>query len=123
MNSSRLFFVPRNRPGALAALIGLIATTKHIRMIHVYQSPAGIARDIARLRPAVVVATSEDICGEFLSTLREQGIAAIALTDMDAGAVAGCERSSALCAYTAMLKVDRGALRRLFETADETRSH
>jgi long-chain acyl-CoA synthetase len=90
-------FVPRNRPGALAALIGLIAAGKYIRMIHVYQSPAGIARDIVRLKPAVVVATSEDICGEFLSTLREQGIAAIALTDMDAAAVPGCERSSALC--------------------------
>jgi long-chain acyl-CoA synthetase len=94
---SPVAFVPRNRPGALAALIGLIAASRHIRMIHVYQSPAGIARDIARLKPAVVVATAEDICGEFLSTLREQGIAAIALDDMNAAAVPGCELSTAVC--------------------------
>ena len=58
-------------------------------MIHVYRSPAGIARDIARLKPAVVVATDEDIGGEFLSTLRERGVAAIALSDMQAAAQTG----------------------------------
>src|SRR4051812_10963223 len=46
-------FVPRNRPVVLAALIGLIARGRHIRMIHAYQSGARIARDIARLKPAI----------------------------------------------------------------------
>src|SRR5262249_54786377 len=34
--------VPRNRPSALAALVGLIAGSHNVRMVHVYQSPAGI---------------------------------------------------------------------------------
>src|SRR5438067_13269328 len=53
-------FVPRNRPGVLSALLGLVARRRHIRMIHVYQSPAGIARDVERLKPATVVATAAD---------------------------------------------------------------
>ena len=52
--------IPRNRPSALAALLGLIARGRHIRMVHVYQSPAGLVRDIVRLKPAVVVGAAED---------------------------------------------------------------
>ncbi len=89
--------VPRNRPNALAALLGLNATGRNISMIHVYQTPPGIIRDILRLRPAVVIIGAEDFAEEIKSVLREQGIAGIALTWMDAVAVPGCERSTAAC--------------------------
>src|SRR5258708_16495217 len=49
-------FVPRNRPSAVAALLGLVAASRTIKMIYAFQSGAGIARDIERLKPARVVA-------------------------------------------------------------------
>ena len=39
----------------------------------------------------------QDLSEEVTQSLRQQGIAAIALADMDAALVAGCERSTADC--------------------------
>jgi acyl-coenzyme A synthetase/AMP-(fatty) acid ligase len=89
--------VPRNRPGILAGLLGLIAGSRHIRMIHVYQSSTGIARDIERLKPAVVVATGKDFSPEVVATLEARGIAGVAVDGLEAVAVAGRERSTAQC--------------------------
>ena len=89
--------VPRNRPHTLAALIGLTAKPRHISMIHVYQAPVGIARDILRLKPAVVVAAAEDMSPEVRSALTANGITGIALDGMDASFVPGTERSTAVC--------------------------
>ena len=86
-------FVPRNRPSAIAALLGLIAKGRSIRMLYAFQSAAALARDVERLKPAVVLAAAEDYSAELLSVLRAEGIAAIALTEMDAAAVPGFERS------------------------------
>ena len=86
-------FVPRNRPSAVAALLGLLARGCHLRMIYAFQSPTAIARDLERLKPAVVIAAAEDFSDEVLGTLRAQGIAGIALSEMDAVAVPGLERS------------------------------
>jgi acyl-coenzyme A synthetase/AMP-(fatty) acid ligase len=90
-------FVPRNRPAVLSALVGLITRGRHIRMIHAYQAPVGIARDIARLKPAVVVAPAADFSDEVKATLAEQGIAGVALDGMEAQAVEGLDRSTAEC--------------------------
>lgn len=89
--------VPRNRPGVLAAMLGLAARGRHIRMIHVYQSPEGIARDIVRLKPAVLLASAQDFSDEVVAVLKERGIAGIALDGMEATVVEGCERSTAKC--------------------------
>ena len=86
-------FVPRNRPSAIAALLGLIAQRRTVRMIYAFQSAAAIARDVQRLKPAVFVAATEDLSDEVLAVLREQGIAAIAIEDMDAKAAPGLERA------------------------------
>jgi acyl-coenzyme A synthetase/AMP-(fatty) acid ligase len=86
-------FVPRNRPSAIAALLGLIAKGRSIRMLYAFQSPTALARDIERLKPVVVVAAAEDFSAEVLSVLRTEGIAAIALTEMDAAAVPGFEQA------------------------------
>lgn len=89
--------VPRNRPEVLSVLLGLVARGRHIRMIHVYQSPEGIARNVLRLRPACVVAMTQDLGEVVISQLREHGIGAIALEDMDAAPAAGCAVSTASC--------------------------
>lgn len=86
-------FVPRNRPSAIAALLGLIAKGRSIRMLYAFQSATALARDVERLKPAAIVAAAEDYSAELKAVLRTEGIAAIALTEMDAAAVPGFERS------------------------------
>jgi long-chain acyl-CoA synthetase len=90
--SAAVAFAPRNRPSAVAALIGLVAASRTIKMIYAFQSGAGIARDIERLRPAIVVAAAEDYSPELLTVLRTLDITAIALREMEAAAVPGLER-------------------------------
>jgi long-chain acyl-CoA synthetase len=85
--------VPRNRPSAFAALLGLIARKHTIRMIYAFQSSAGIARDVERLKPAVVIAAAEDFSDALIELLRTLGIAAFAIREMDALAIPGLERS------------------------------
>lgn len=88
-------FVPRNRPSAIAAEGGMVSSGRTIRMIYAFQAPAGIARDIGRLKLGAVVAAREDFTPEVLAVVKEQGLAAIALSEMAAVAVEGAERSTA----------------------------
>src|SRR4030088_3174492 len=46
--------VARNRPSSVAALLGLIAASHSIRMVHPFQSPAAMARDVERLKPSAL---------------------------------------------------------------------
>jgi acyl-CoA synthetase (AMP-forming)/AMP-acid ligase II len=91
-------FVARNRPSAIAALLGLIARGRTICMLYAYQAGAALARDVERLRPTLLVAAQEDFSDELAAVLRAQGIAAIALSEMDAAALPGLERSRAAAA-------------------------
>jgi long-chain acyl-CoA synthetase len=75
-------FVPRNRPAALAALLGLIADRYTVQMLYAFQSPAAITRDLERRRPAAVVLHAEDLDETLRSALQVQGIAGIALDGM-----------------------------------------
>lgn len=84
--------VPRNRPSAVAAELGLVAAGRTIAMVYAFQSAAGIARDVGRLEMGAVIAAAEDLDGELLQVARDKGMAAIALTEMDAVLVAGAER-------------------------------
>jgi long-chain acyl-CoA synthetase len=85
--------VARNRPSAIAALLGSIARGRTICMLYAYQAAVALARDAQRVRPAVLVAAREDFSDELIAVLREQGAAAIALSEMDACALPGLERS------------------------------
>jgi acyl-coenzyme A synthetase/AMP-(fatty) acid ligase len=89
-------FVPRNRPSAIAAELGMIAARRTIRMIYAFQSPAGIARDAGRSHVSAIVAAAEDFTPELMAVLRAQGLAGIALGEMVAEAVVGAERCTAL---------------------------
>lgn len=82
-------FAPRNCPSALAALLGLIADGRTIKMIYAFQSAAGIARDLTRLKPSIFVAAEADLSEDVRAAARREGIAVIALTDMDAVAIPG----------------------------------
>jgi len=86
-------FIPRNRPSAIAALLGMIAKGRTVRMIYAFQKPTAIARDLQRLQPAVVVAASEDFSSDVLAALQSLGAAGIAVDDMDATPVPNFERA------------------------------
>jgi long-chain acyl-CoA synthetase len=94
-SQASIALVARNRPSAIAALLGLIAQGRTICMLYAYQAGAALARDVERLRPTLLVAAQEDFSDELLAVLRAQGIAAIALSEMDACALPGLERSYA----------------------------
>jgi acyl-coenzyme A synthetase/AMP-(fatty) acid ligase len=92
-------FVPRNRPEAIAAELGMIAARQTIRMVYAFQSATGIARDVARSGAAAVVAMRQDYSRELLEVVRSQGLAAIALDEtMSARCVDGAERCGLVCA-------------------------
>ncbi len=93
--SAALALMPRTRPSPMAAMLGLLSRGRTIRMVYVYQKAAGIIRDVERLKPAVLVAAKEDLSEEICSALRDRGIAAIGLSEMDAAAMPGLERSHA----------------------------
>lgn len=91
-------FVPRNRPSALAALLGFLSRGRDVHMLYAFQSAAGLARQIARQQtespaPAAVVAAESDFSDEVVAVLREHGVAGIALSGMNVELVAGCEQS------------------------------
>jgi long-chain acyl-CoA synthetase len=89
-------FVARNRPAALAALLGLIAQGRTIRMIYAFQSDAAIARDLARMAPAALVAFAEDIGPEIRAVLAAEAIVAVAIDGMIAAALPGHALASPL---------------------------
>jgi acyl-CoA synthetase (AMP-forming)/AMP-acid ligase II len=91
--SAPVALLPRTRPSAVAALLALFAGGRTVQMIHVYQKPAGILRDLDRLKPAALVADAGDLSEELLAGLRERGIVAIVLEGMEATAQEGGQGS------------------------------
>lgn len=71
--------VPRNCPGFAAALLGLLARARPIVMVHAYQSPEGIARDLARLGVAAAIALERDWQPAVIAAAAAAGIAGISL--------------------------------------------
>lgn len=85
-------FIPRNHPAAVAALLGLIADGRTIRMSYAFQSAAGIARDVNAMRSGLVVADARDFSDEVKQAMAAHGMAAIAFNGMHANLIAGFER-------------------------------
>ena len=88
-------FVPRNRPSACAAELGMIAGRFSISMVYAFQAAAGIARDVGRVGGAAVVAGEDDFTPELLAVVTEQGLAAIALGETGARIIGDAARSAA----------------------------
>jgi len=85
-------FAPRNRPSAVASLLGLIVGRRNVQMLYAYQSGASLARNFERLQSSVLVADADDYSEEVVAKLAEMGCAGIALSGMKAELVPGCER-------------------------------
>ncbi len=81
--------VPRNRPSAIAALLGLISQGRSVRMVYAFQAGTAMARDIERLHPAVVIGAAEDFPEPVVAVLKARGIAGIVLTEMDVTLLCG----------------------------------
>ncbi len=90
----KVAFVARNRPSAIAAFIGLLARGCQIRMVYPFQSAEALAADLAKIKPAVVVADRQDFSEPVTSMLCAAGIAAIDLDDSGASALRTNKRSA-----------------------------
>jgi long-chain acyl-CoA synthetase len=88
-------FIARSQAASIAAFLALIRTGRTIRMVYPFQSAAGIVRDIMLMKPSIVVATQRELKEEVLAGIREQGAAAISISEMDAQLVPGFEKSFA----------------------------
>jgi acyl-CoA synthetase (AMP-forming)/AMP-acid ligase II len=86
-------FLARMRPECLTTLLQLLKMSRIVRMLHTYQSPAAIAADIRRLRPAAAIGIAADFAEPVVAQLRAQGVAAISLNGMQAEAIEGLEHS------------------------------
>jgi long-chain acyl-CoA synthetase len=82
-------FVPRNRPSSIAALLGLLAAGRTVRMIYAFQSAEAIAREITRLQPAAAIIDVVDVATPISEALIAEGIAGIALGEDTINAVEG----------------------------------
>jgi acyl-coenzyme A synthetase/AMP-(fatty) acid ligase len=87
--------IGRTRPSALAALLGLIAAGRTIQMVYPFQSAGGVAGNIERLKPAIVIAAEQDFAAEVREAIRAQGAAAIVIEEMEASFLPGFERATA----------------------------
>lgn len=85
-------FVPRNRPTSVAALLGMLARARTVRMVYGFQAPPAVARELSGLKPAVVVADAEDFSAEVRNALHDCGAAGIALTATGVAQVDGLQR-------------------------------
>ena len=71
-------------PSALAALAGMLADGRTVRMVYAFQSPTAIAAAIEKLDSPVAVLAEEDFTPEVQALLKARHIAAILLTEMSA---------------------------------------
>jgi long-chain acyl-CoA synthetase len=87
-------FIPRQRPEAFAAFVGMVAARRSMTMIYSYQTPDAMGGDLRKLRPAILVAHEEDWQAPLIEAAREVGTAGISLMpDGSAVAVPGLEQT------------------------------
>lgn len=103
---SYIAFLPCNRPGVLAALIGCLRRGQSIKMINVYQPAAGIANDIQRLKPSLIIGDEKDFSSEVEAAIVARGIAAISFAGMKASALEGSKYSTAECDSTPVPQIE-----------------
>jgi acyl-coenzyme A synthetase/AMP-(fatty) acid ligase len=94
--ASPVGFIPRQRPEAAAAFVGMVASGRSMTMIYSYQTVEAMAADVRRLRTAVVVAHEEDWTAPLIEAAGEIGAAGICLArDGGVSLVPGLERVGA----------------------------
>lgn len=98
--------IARNHPACVAAFVGLIAAELNIRMIYPFQSSTGIAREVEELKPAAVIALTEDLGNEVTSAARHCDSCAIALSWPGVELVNGRASSEQLAGDTESLAIE-----------------
>ena len=88
-------FVPRNRPSALAALVGMLSDARTVRMIYAFQSSSAISVAIGRLDSPVVVMAEADFTPEITGMLRAKRMAGIGLSERGARLMPSLEAADA----------------------------
>lgn len=78
----KVAFMARNRPSALAAFLGLLSRQCAIRMLYPFQSPELIASELEKINPDFFIAAEEDFSEALIVALRQERIAAAALSEM-----------------------------------------
>ncbi len=81
--------IARNRPSAIAAEFALVAAGRTIKMVYPFQSASGIAANIERLKPSIVLGEEREFTDEVRAVMKARGIAGIVLSEKDAGALPG----------------------------------
>ncbi len=94
-------FVPRNRPSSIAALLGLLADGRTVRMIYAFQSSEAIIREIDRLGVSAVIVDAQDLTDLLSNALSAQGLAGIRLSEDLIDPVAGAETAGPVVATRA----------------------
>ncbi|MCX7282525.1 MAG: long-chain fatty acid--CoA ligase [Novosphingobium sp.] len=80
-------FVPRTRPEAIAALLGLLEAGRGVRMVYAFQSAEAIARSIARPGIGAVILHRVDHAEQITAAAAQAGIAVLLLDGMAPPAV------------------------------------
>jgi long-chain acyl-CoA synthetase len=71
----------RNRPTSAAALLGLLAAGRSVRIIYAFQSSAMLSREIGRDQLGALVASDDDLTAPVQQALAAVGICGIALDE------------------------------------------
>jgi len=86
-STAQVALVSRNRPQHVATIAAQLLARRTTVMIYAAQSPQGIAADLRRLRPDVVVADIEDWSAELRQAAAEVGAAGVTIRDSADGPV------------------------------------
>lgn len=102
--SAPVAIVPRTRPGFFAALMGLMASSRPVKMIYGYQSASAIANDIRRRLPAAIIAGGGDWSPELIQAAKELGCCGVSLENGvdQVESVEGLERAAGVAAEQRM---------------------
>lgn len=83
---AKVALIARNHPAVIAALLGLLAQGRPIRMVYAFQSATALAAELTRINADVVVGQAQDLAPAVLDVLEQSGTIGVALTDLDVAA-------------------------------------
>ncbi|MGH8517554.1 MAG: class I adenylate-forming enzyme family protein, partial [Panacagrimonas sp.] len=90
---AKVALIARNHPAVIAALLGLLAQGRSIRMVYAFQSATALAAELTRIDADIAIGQEQDLPPSVRNALDACGTIALALKDMDADAVSAATRS------------------------------
>ncbi len=85
--------IAHNQPAAIASFLALLAAGYSVRMVYPFQSLQAIAGDLTAIKPAAVVAASDDLAEPVRSVIHAQDMVAVGLEGMDPVDLGSCRGS------------------------------